>query len=403
MEKEKTSTRQIVSIGRSEIDQIHALWESCFRDSKEYMEFYETWKVGNNRILGIFDEERLVSMIHLNPYELRIRGKLFSSYYIVGVATDSLYRKRGLMRSLMLSSFENMYEQQQPITYLMPAKESIYLPFDFRTVTEQVRSSIPLFELNLKVPQPELSAASLKATQSPGSIGIQAQEGEKYYEAMARFANEQMQQEYEIYTERNAYYYRRMLEELIACNGGIQLLVEDSQVQGYVSYAIEGYKLEILECICEASKRELLLQELYETVLQKVSEEEMEASRGVSASVSPTIMVRIIHLPNFLKQLRAKIRINLCIKVLDQWIPDNEGIYELHVGPSECTVTKHSSESYDECSLDFTCDVADLASLCFGMLSKEEQTEKLTWNHTSVEHRIQQLSPFRNVYINEIV
>ena len=44
------------------------------------------------------------------------------------------------MASLLKKSLEDMYQAGEAFTFLMPASESIYLPFDFRTVYEQEKN-----------------------------------------------------------------------------------------------------------------------------------------------------------------------------------------------------------------------------------------------------------------------
>ena len=52
--------------------------------------------------------------------------------YLVAVATKVTFRHRGLMRALLTKALRDMEEQERPFTFLMPADEAIYTPFDFR-------------------------------------------------------------------------------------------------------------------------------------------------------------------------------------------------------------------------------------------------------------------------------
>ena len=67
-------------------------------------------------------------MLHLNPYSLWVNGSRKEANYIVAVATQKEYRKRGYMASLLKKSLEDMYQAGEAFTFLMPASESIYLP-----------------------------------------------------------------------------------------------------------------------------------------------------------------------------------------------------------------------------------------------------------------------------------
>ena len=76
-------------------------------------------------------------MLHLNPYELMVNGSKKDVDYIVAVATREPYRKRGYMGKLLRKALRDMYVSGRSFTFLMPASEAIYTPFDFRTVDEQ--------------------------------------------------------------------------------------------------------------------------------------------------------------------------------------------------------------------------------------------------------------------------
>ena len=115
-----------------------SLYEEVFsEDSARFVEYYYTEKTKDNQIYVIEEDGRIRSMLHLNPYSLWVNGSRKDANYIVAVATQKEYRKRGYMASLLKKSLEDMYQAGEAFTFLMPASESIYLPFDFRTVYEQ--------------------------------------------------------------------------------------------------------------------------------------------------------------------------------------------------------------------------------------------------------------------------
>jgi len=70
-------------------------------------------------------------MLHLNPYTLRIDGKLMKIPYIVGVATAEKYRGHHYMGE-MLSACELVLRQERvPFVFLKPVAASIYIPYGF--------------------------------------------------------------------------------------------------------------------------------------------------------------------------------------------------------------------------------------------------------------------------------
>ena len=109
------------------------LYEEVFpEDSRKFVDYYYRQKVSSNEIFVIKEEEKVCSMIHLNPYLLWEDGEEEKGAYLVAVATKKEFRHRGLMTSLLKEAFTFLYQKKYPFLYLMPASEAIYLPFDFR-------------------------------------------------------------------------------------------------------------------------------------------------------------------------------------------------------------------------------------------------------------------------------
>lgn len=102
-----------------------------FEDTKKFVDYYYEYKILDNEILVLEEDDMLVSMLHLNPYTMIVNGYEVKSNYIVAVATKKNYRHRGYMRVLLEKALCDMAEQKMPFTFLMPASESIYAPFDF--------------------------------------------------------------------------------------------------------------------------------------------------------------------------------------------------------------------------------------------------------------------------------
>lgn len=108
------------------------VYEQVFsEDTKRFVDYYYQYKTKDNEILVIEEDEQIVSMLHLNPYRMIVNGYELNSNYIVAVATLNDYRHRGYMRALLEKALRDMAEQQMPFTFLMPASEAIYAPFDF--------------------------------------------------------------------------------------------------------------------------------------------------------------------------------------------------------------------------------------------------------------------------------
>ena len=62
---------------------------------RRFLDYYYRIKTAENEIFVIEEAQTIRSMLQLNPYRLRVNKACFSANYIIAVATDEKYRKRG--------------------------------------------------------------------------------------------------------------------------------------------------------------------------------------------------------------------------------------------------------------------------------------------------------------------
>ena len=197
------------------------LWEEIFtEDTPEFLDYYYSVKIKDNEIYVIEEDGEIVSMMHLNPYHMRVKDKVYKTHYIVAVATDKRYRKQGLMRQLLNHVTQVMADRGEPFTFLMPADEAIYKPFGFEFVYEQKQDKVV-----------GKCSCDAKLEMIPAT--------ENDCEKIANFAN-QMLQEYDVVTWRDSGYYETLLLELASENGGILLVKRDGKIEGVFCYAYNG-------------------------------------------------------------------------------------------------------------------------------------------------------------------
>ena len=127
------------------------LWEEIFpEDTKAFLDYYYYIKAAKNQIYVVEEDGRICSMLQLNPYRIRLEDKSFPSEYIVAVATKKEYRSRGYMRALLNTVLERMHSEKVPFTFLMPAAEAIYRPYDFRYIYDQCMQEVKKDEVGKK-------------------------------------------------------------------------------------------------------------------------------------------------------------------------------------------------------------------------------------------------------------
>lgn len=197
------------------------LWEKIFtEDTPEFLDYYYSVKTSDNEIYAIEDSGEIVSMIHLNPYQMRVKDKVYQTHYIVAVATDERYRHQGLMRQLLNHTLQIMADRGEPFTFLMPANEAIYKPFGFEFIYEQKREKL----------------SGKKCEDNTLEI---VEASSEHCQAIADFANETLC-EYDVVTWRDADYYKMILAEQVSENGGILVAKRDGKTQGVFCYAKEA-------------------------------------------------------------------------------------------------------------------------------------------------------------------
>ena len=124
------------------------LWEEVFpEDTKAFLDYYYYIKARDNQIFVIEEDGEIRSMLHLNPYQVRIENRFFPTAYIVAVATQKPYRSRGYMGRLLHASLREMYERKMPFTFLMPAAEAIYTLVSYTHLTLPTKRKVYVSEV----------------------------------------------------------------------------------------------------------------------------------------------------------------------------------------------------------------------------------------------------------------
>lgn len=389
------------------------LWEKVFQeDSKAFLDYYYFFKTRENSVYVVEEDEEIRSMLHLNPFLIQVGEGQFDGRYIIAVATEESYRKRGYMGMLLRKAMQAMYQEKQPFTFLMPAAEVIYTPYDFRFVYDQ---NVWKYTVVEKQEQKSLPV-------SEAGIGDGAD--------LAAFFMEYFAERFQIYAVRDEQYYQTMLFEQQSENGGIAILKRSEKIVGCFLYGDED-GLEI---------REPLYLKEYETefwaAVGKMCEKHGQKEALVYAGISeeekigtvefqkqkPTIMVRILHLESLLRLLKTKAgeQIDCSFAVLDSILTQNSRVWKLQSSPigeieegedtakevekqrsSDCKTKIYVRETEDS---EGVLSIAALTSLLFGYKSVEEVAEDPdVFLSERLMGELKKIQPLDKIYLNEIV
>lgn len=246
-----------------------ALYREAFPEDQEaFVKFYYDYVTKNNKILVMEQAGEICSMLHLNPYRLSVNGYETDAYYYVAVATRSDCRHQGMMKRLLYKSLNDIHREGHPFAYLMPVDRLIYEPFDFRIVYRQEKKELPLDPIE---------------------------------------ANGKMAELFDVYTLRDEWYVKKMLEEDRVCEGDAPF------------------------------------------------------------EIVPYIMARITHVENMLKLLRSERPVKLLLDVEDQIISENAGRFVWEISPDESTCRKLSeNETIDTGYRNICAKISELTQFVFG-------------------------------------
>ena len=262
------------------------LWEEIFtEDTPKFLDYYYSVKVKDNEIYVMEDEEEIVSMLHLNPYQMRVKEKIYNTHYIVAVATDERYRHQGLMRQLLNYTMQVMADRGEPFTFLMPAAEAIYKPFGFEFVYEQ-------------------KSEKVSGKKCEDSILEIMEASPEHCQAIADFANK-MLKNYDVVTWRDAKYYQTLLSEVESEDGGILIAEKNLQIVGVFPYA-KGQELQMHEPLM---KETCILQHAIYHLTGNETDRVLCTGYGSEES-KPMIMAKVLN-PEFNLDLKkAKVFLN---------------------------------------------------------------------------------------------
>lgn len=291
------------------------LWEEAFpEDSQAFVDYYFTEKTKDNRILVLRKEAEIAAMLHLNPYRIKVRGQVWYSDYIVGVATRRDKRRKGYMGQLLKHMLREMNEEGMPFCFLMPAAAAIYAPYDFVYIFDQ-----PAWTL-----RPEYAAPGVLERRLLDPAGSWAGNS-AYVSSIAEWMNRWLEQRYQVYARRDENYLRRLMKELASENGSFSVLYDGAAVAGYQS-----------EWGTQKSEQRLLMCEP-----QYVRQETQK----------PAVMARIVCLKQFVRAIRLKkeaaqkqAEVVIPIRVSDSLLPDNNGDWNWHLNEQTSWLEPNTGE-----------------------------------------------------------
>ena len=366
-------------------EEVYAMWQRNFHDPVPYADFYFTEVYGKHVVLlnvtdtaGIkgsaasemptlhaaaMGEELpdevsgdIRGMLHLNPYELLVRGKCVDANYIVGVATDEEFRRQGVMRELLTDTFARLRNRGEMLTYLMPADENYYLPFDFRFGLSQLEQEIECFG---QAPAPEKEVFRFAAG-LPENL-----------EAACQAENAAKTRRFAVTTKITPDYLRRMEKEVKSDFGRLVTVYRDGVYAGRFVMGAENDCMVISQIVFvenadgTADRRAFLHEALqycereyhygrYQIVLDETWQDELLAPgnyhgvRVLPVRRKKIIMFRILNLETLGVVLCGDKEVVCRIHVKDAYLPEQEGSYLWNIGKEGSVIRKITDDAQQQ-------------------------------------------------------
>lgn len=387
------------------------LWEEVFtEDTKAFLDYYYYIKTKDNEIYVVEEDDRICSMLQLNPYQLQIEKGRFPTAYIIAVATKETYRGRGFMGALLKRSLQDMYSAKIPFTFLMPAAEAIYTPYDFRFIYSQNIGTLKLrtAEGDNECTDKESSKKKYTGTELEHT-GKAVFTDASLWEAedMAEFFNGCFADRWQVYAVRDKAYYQTMIMEQQSEKGGVRLLREGGRLVGMYAYAAED-GLEVREPLFLPQYRDTFYLSLHELARSVYKELPMNQEIRVYAcpddmkeKEKPVIMARIVCLPEFLRTLCVpdELIVDCSFAVIDPIIRQNSRVWRIISRQGETNLEVRETEDSEG-----VLPVDVLTELLFGRIAEKDLSRLdgvIVTDHLTEE--LSKITKLTEIFLNEVV
>ncbi|MEE1228365.1 MAG: GNAT family N-acetyltransferase [Lachnospiraceae bacterium] len=380
---------------------LYNLWQRNFRDPEEYAKFYFENVYGHNQVLLNENEEgELRGTIHFNPYELILCGREVRADYIVGVATDEEYRRQGVMRELLKEGFHRMRDQGRVFTYLMPADENYYLPFDFRFGMNRIEQEISVIAPD-QLPKPRYTYT-------------QRLEGHQVKEVCAK-ENLTNIQRFAVTTKITPEYLSLLARESVGDLGFLYYVMDGDDYLGRFEMAEENgcmilsrifvsrmdHAEEFLRDIISFAEEkyhfgyyQLILDENFDGVCKLGAQGGL---RAMPPKMKKIIMFRILNLDKLGDYLSLCEPVEGCrIRVEDPFLTEQSGTYYFETMGDRVKIVRTQEEA------DSVITIGDLTEVIFGE-KRPDQVESAETLSEGAKHFLGQIEPLRKNCIMEIV
>ena len=386
-------------INKETLPQIAKLWDYCFekKESSFFSWYFSQYCLRQNKIIGGFDVEgNLATMLHLNPYTISLHNKTMEVPYIVGVATDPVFRGQHLIGELLSTAFTLLRAAGTSIAILMPINAGVYLPYGFAYTHYRHGYKMPLNALSIVCTDVTLHLQRLELLAAKNELK------NIYKNVMAN---------YHAYVERDERVWDNYFAASAADNLEVVVVYDGKDAAGYIIYSKENKTIKIWELLTTTGQAKNCLLEYIRGFAGAYTELDWLATPDDLSYVNfrnqthtgetiPFMMSRIINVGEALRLLPVPKdcpNATFVMYVRDSFMQLNNVLVKITVTP-EGLQLDNSVEIPD-----VTMDIGTLTQLYFGTFDVRQLVNngRVLAEKESIIVLLETLFPVKNNFINE--
>ncbi|MDR3590395.1 MAG: GNAT family N-acetyltransferase [Negativicutes bacterium] len=377
-------------------EEVKWLWDYCFEKKEHpFFRWYFSRYSQEGNVLAGYNDGKLSACLHLNPFDLYLRGKTLPVSYIVGLGVMPEARS-GVSGDLLRGALAEMRRRRHWISIIMPARAGTYYPYQWELCYHQLRYSVDIGELKT------LGAkwGTFRGFNNPQDIA----ELDSLYRRFVAGRHG--------YAWRSRDYWSQIVEEHALDNGHIYILENAGQPQGYIFYKLHQGKLLVREMAYTCRSALLALVQFMVQHRSQAKAAEWSAPlddwlyfllpdpKG-AVTMEPFMSARVVDAAEALAALSypADVDGSVSFAVEDDLAPWNNRIITLTTSGGKGRISTLSQSPADTVRLS----VGALTQLLFGRLSASEllQMGRLHSEMSAPLNLLDRLFPKCNNYINE--
>lgn len=296
-------------------EQVRELWDCCFNDSPEFSDLYFNHRYTDERNIAISKNDKVISALQLLPYPITFYNSILDSGYISGAATFPEYRSQGVMKQLLLKTFQQMKQKGTPVSTLIPAEPwlfNYYAKSGYATVFYACTYILKKTDFNF-VPT------------SKHTIQVDKQ----YNPDVQQYINEKLsQKEAAVLHPEND--FKVIMGDLALAKGQVVSVLKDNRIIATAITWSKDQSTYINELLADSEEAKC---EILHYLFQQGTNEILITQASSKDEGEPLGMLRIIDVKEVLDiYAQANPDKNMDFNITDDLIKDNEGYYRIEKG-----------------------------------------------------------------------